>query len=128
MNASIELFSKFKDYLDRRLTLKELDAWIMPRLRLYMSAPESEAGRLVGAIELSVAEVQDGLISTRTAKSLLRRRYNGQLSQWKTIDTPSFTVTGSHAEIVQLAITIVGSGEPSMQSQPWYNEPRVVYV
>ena len=72
MSDSIEIFSKVNDYIERRITLWDLESWLVPRLPLYFEHPHSAVGQLASAIELCLAELQGGIRSERSVKTLLR--------------------------------------------------------
>jgi hypothetical protein len=71
MSTSIEVFAKVQDYVDRRITLHELESWLVNRLPTYLSNPNSAAAELVGVIELGLAEIQAGIRSERSFRKLL---------------------------------------------------------
>lgn len=82
MNPSTELSSRLMDYLERRISLGELESWVAPRLPVFLDSPDSEAARLAGAIELSCAELGDGLRSERSIRLSLRRYCAQQKVRW----------------------------------------------
>ena len=65
------MFAKVQDYVDRRITLHELESWLVHRLPVYLSNPNSAAAELVGVIELGLAEIQAGIRSERSLTKLL---------------------------------------------------------
>ena len=71
MSTSIEVFAKVQDYVDRRITLHELESWLVNRLPIYLSNPKTAAAELVGVIELGLAEIQAGIRSERSLRKLL---------------------------------------------------------
>ena len=66
MLTSIDLFGKVRDYIDRRCSLTDLEAWIAPRLAHYFTSPESPVAQLVTLIELGLAEIGAGITTYRT--------------------------------------------------------------
>jgi hypothetical protein len=73
-----ELFSRLDDYLGKKITLCDLESWLVPRLPLFLDAPDSMAGRIAGAIDLSLNEYEDGLITENTLRKSLKQ-YLAQL-------------------------------------------------
>lgn len=71
MSTSIEIFSKVNDYIERRLTLHQLESWLVCMLPTYLSNPGSATAELVGTIELGLAEIQAGIRSERSLRRLL---------------------------------------------------------
>lgn len=82
MTPSVEILSKLNDYFRRRITLRELEAWLVPRLPVFLDAPDSVAGRLASAIELSLAELYAGLRSERSVRMALSRYRSNQQIVW----------------------------------------------
>ena len=116
MNASMELFSKLNDYLERRITLWDLESWLAPRLPIFLDAPDSVVGRMAGAIELCIAELQDGLKSERTVKQVLKRYQEVQRTVWISPESsPQSNITTS-------ATSTIPVGGLLSQLQVWNNE------
>ena len=82
MSASIEIFSKVRDYLERRITLQGLESWLVPKLPLYLANPDSDVGRLVGLIELRLAELKAGIRTERSVRLSLRRHAGREPVFW----------------------------------------------
>ena len=72
MNTSTQLFELVRDYLDRRLSLSDLEAWVASRFTVLFNPPDSIVAELASAIELSLAELNDGLIAERTIRARLK--------------------------------------------------------
>ena len=64
MEATPDIFSKVSDYLEYRITLEELEDWLVRNLGLFLSPPSKEApddaSELAGTIELGLAEMSKG--------------------------------------------------------------------
>lgn len=82
MNATDELYSKLSEYLEKRISLRDLESWLVPRLPVYLDAPSSPAGQLVGAVELLVTELHSGLRTERSVRVALRRCVSSQRMAW----------------------------------------------
>lgn len=74
MNSYLTLASTIRGYVQRQVTLRELEEWLVPRLPIFLENPDTEVGMLAGAIELNLAELQAGIITERTLRSRLARR------------------------------------------------------
>jgi len=74
MYTSMEIFAVLNDYLERRITLWDLESWLIPRLPLYLQNPDSTAARLAGTIELCLSELQGGIRTERGIKKLLSQQ------------------------------------------------------
>lgn len=82
MIASIELLSKISDYLDGRITLWDLERWLVPRLPAYFQNLDSSDAQLVGIVELCLAELQAGIRTEAEIRHLLSQRIPSQSVVW----------------------------------------------
>ncbi|MBI2885729.1 MAG: hypothetical protein HYY02_00820 [Chloroflexi bacterium] len=73
MATHFELVSKLHQYIQRRLKLRELESWLVPRLPMLLEEPESEIGKLTALVELCFAEFQAGIRTERSIRALLTR-------------------------------------------------------
>lgn len=69
--VSAEFRDQVVKYVTGRITLDELEDWFLPRVFDLIVDPYSDDASLVGAIELCLAEMQDGIRSERDTKALL---------------------------------------------------------
>ena len=124
MSTSIEIFSKVNDYIERRMTLRELESWLVFMLPIYLSNPGSATAELVGTIELGLAEIQAGIRSERSLRRLLASyvAYNPIRYQLYPHQT-SINVTTSSASQTEPTIP-----DWVDQSLPWSNVPQAVNV
>lgn len=102
-----ELFSRVEDYLDRRITLREVEAWLVPRLPILLASPDSPAARLASAVELMLAEVHEGIRGDRGARRLLARYRSREHIIW----APYGGESGSETETAAAATF----AEPALQ-------------
>ena len=118
MLASTDLIKKLDDYLKKHIPLWELESWLVPRLPMYLDAPDSECGRLAGAIELCLAELQAGLKSERTMRSSLARYLATQQITWYSSEREhqTDTTTSASSDVNSFAGLL-------SQLQFWSNEP-----
>lgn len=75
MNTSIELYSRLRDYLDGRISPRDLEDWLAPRFGLVASMTDTDLNRTAATIELCIADVQAGVRTERSAKMFLRKRF-----------------------------------------------------
>jgi hypothetical protein len=73
MDAYSALLNKLDQYLAKELDLSGLVAWVDTRLPTYMLNPDSPSSQLAGAIELLTSEVEAGLRSERSVRTLLSK-------------------------------------------------------
>ncbi len=78
---SYELREKVAQFVGHRLSIQELEEWLVPRLPLYLTFTPSSDGKLAGAVELGLAELSDGL----TTEAELRRSLSALLSEETTV-------------------------------------------
>ena len=125
MTTSIEIFSKVNDYLDKRISLWELESWLVSMLNIYLSNPNSKAAELVGVIELGLAEINANIRTERSFRAALKKN---QFSY-----EPIKSVTYPELDEQTFAYT---NGETSESTNSewidpilsWNREPQVEYV
>lgn len=72
MAAPSELTVKVEDYLQRRLSLKDLESWLAARLPLVLVSTDDQVAQLAAAVELFLAEVNAGIRTEGTAEACLQ--------------------------------------------------------
>lgn len=77
MDIFVGLHTKVGEYLDKRITLQELESWMAPRTCGFYDIPYSRMAKLAHVVELYLSELHDGL---RTERSLRRAlaKYNSR--------------------------------------------------
>ena len=104
MSSADQLYSKLGEYLDRRSSLRDLEAWLAPRLPAYLDSPASAAGQTAGAVELLLSELADGIRTERSLRIALKRYTAYQRVAWfRYTDAASESVTSS--EVAQPVTT-----------------------
>lgn len=73
MASSLDIYSKVSDYVNNRVTIRELEEWNASRLPFYMSNPDNDLSRIASLIELSLSELDSEITSERIIKRKLRR-------------------------------------------------------
>ena len=118
MDASAELFLRATDCVERTIRLRDLETWLAPRLRYFLTNPENPPGQLAGLIELCLAEFHDGIRTERSVRTRLSRFLaNAPIRYISYSDKPEQLVTATSS-----SVTI------SLQWSPvWSSEPQVVY-
>ena len=109
------------DYISHKMTLLELESWVVHMLPTFLSNPDSAAAELAGAIELGLAEIQAGIRSERGLRRLLAQRIKN-----KTISLTSYLYQTSEN------VTISSSTSPRTTdlewtdlTPSWHTVPRV---
>ena len=124
MITSIEIFSWANDYLEKRISLHELESWLVSMLPVYLSNPTSEAAELVGVIELGLAEINADIRTERSLRLLLRKHLvNNKVTsvQYTDLDSTDLTV----ATISSTDSTTLEWTDPLPS---WSTLPQVEYV
>ena len=67
-----ELFDIVDQYLERVISLQELEEWLVPRLPFFFKLPYSGVEELVATIEVGLADISDGTISEEEFRQSLR--------------------------------------------------------
>ncbi|MFC2069747.1 hypothetical protein ACFLTB_01030 [Chloroflexota bacterium] len=124
MTTSIAIFSKVNDYLEKRLSLWELESWLASMLNIYLSNPNSEAAELAGAIELGLSEINDNVKTERGLRRSLR-----DLLKDEPINSVSYQdyyeKTFAYSDVSTTDATVLELIDPQLS---WCNEPQVEYV
>lgn len=68
---SYELREHVLDYINNRIDFEALEDWYVPRLREFLSDPNSADADVVAAIELAAAHLAEGLVSESEARDML---------------------------------------------------------
>ena len=125
MSTSIDIFAKVTSYLEHRITLRELESWLVPMLPIYLLNPDSAAANLVGLIELGLAEIQAGIRSEKSLKRLLAQHSTRNLISLE-LYPYRFGIDETIASLS--SVTEATCSEWLDQSPSWHTEPQVEYV
>jgi hypothetical protein len=68
---SYELRDEILRYVEANVTLEKLEEWLVPRLHTLLIDPNSPDSDLVAAIELGLAEINDGIRTENEFRELL---------------------------------------------------------
>jgi hypothetical protein len=125
MSTSLDLYSKVTDYIEKNITLSELESWLVLMLPLYLSNPDSETAILASRIELGLAEINAGITTERTLRNLLKKQF---------IHTPIKSQSYPYQSCNEDTIAATSTIETTIledwmkQSPSWSSEPQVEYV
>lgn len=120
----MEIYSKIDDYVNHRLSLWELESWLVPRLPLFVTTPETPLGQLAAAVELCLAELQAGLRSERSIRTLLRRNLVANPIVWVPIGELQREETTTSVNSTQPNVI-----PPWLSPLPtWSTSPQVAYA
>ena len=102
MNPAQELLDRLDAFLDRRTSLREIHRWLAGSLGSLLDSPDSLAGRLTVALELSVADIQDGVATERQVRASLRSYRQAQNIFWAIPrDTTRTVTTASTSQLLE---------------------------
>ena len=124
MSTSIEVFSKVNEYIERRMSLRELEYWIVYMLPIYLSNPGSAVAELAGTIELGIAEIKAEIRSERSLRKLLAQHISGNPIKYESYPY----VTSSTETIASGSLTEARNLEWLDLSPSSSSEPQVEYV
>ena len=82
MSTSFEIISKVTEYVERDITLWELESWLVTKLPTYLDNPESTEGKLAVLVDLCLAELHDGIRAERGVRSVLAKYTAGLRLRW----------------------------------------------
>lgn len=124
MSTSIEIYSKVNNYIEHRMTLRDLESWLVYMLPTYLLNPSSSAAQLAGTIELGLAEIRAGIRTERSLKRLLMK-YAGH----NPISSEPYPYDPTMNETISSVSSIETRDlEWPGQSPSWSSAPQVVYV
>jgi hypothetical protein len=67
-----DLLEKIHQYLEKQITIGELEEWLVPREPLLLRQLESDDSDIIGAIELGFAEMSSGYQTEDELRNTLR--------------------------------------------------------
>ena len=73
MSTSIEIYSKVGEYLSRTITLQELESWLVDMWPTFLQNSDSAVSELAAFIELCLSEINAGIRTERSLKTLLKQ-------------------------------------------------------
>ena len=73
---SLELKDMVSKYINREISLDDLEKWLLPNLYQFVENPDSDTANLVAAIELCTAEYQLGERTEDDIRNYLRKALN----------------------------------------------------
>lgn len=117
-----ELRNIVLELIDNRITTKDLEDWLVPRLPLFLSSPDSADADVVSAIELCLAEIDAGIKTEEVFREFMVKVLQEQtavLTLWSTNANQVIPVTG---------INESSSTNQTMPFSPIYKSDRsIVY-
>ena len=75
-----ELFDVVDQYLERIISLQELENWVVPRLPIFFKLPYFGGEELITEIEMGLAEIGDKTLTEEAFRSSLRDFFNRQIT------------------------------------------------
>jgi len=73
-----ELLNIVHEYLERSISLEQLEEWIVPRLPFFFKPPYSGASELATEIEVGLAEIGDQTLTEKKFRTSLKDFFNRQ--------------------------------------------------
>lgn len=98
---SYELSEKVTKYLDKEISLSELEEWIVPRLPIFLQSPQSSDAEVISAFELGLAEMTDSIRTEDEFRKLLQQALSEQ-SEISFQQTPVVTQISASNSITEL--------------------------
>jgi hypothetical protein len=102
MSTAIEIFSRVSDYIEREITLRDLESWLVYMLPVYLSKPDSAASELASMIELGLAEINAGIRSEQGLRRLLTQHIAAN-----SIKSESYPHQSSTSDTISSASTVL---------------------
>ena len=112
---SFELLNKGQQFINKEISVHELEEWIVPRIHIFMVPAESDNADLVATIELGLAEIGEGIIEVDDLRRTLTDRLRepifvvsqdfSDLDQWNSTGTSS-TIYSENITYIDNAILV----------------------
>lgn len=107
MPTPLEIYARINGFIDGRTSPAEMEAWLAPYERAVFSDPDTDLARTVGLVAFSLDEIADGIRSTRSVRSFLRKRLAQQLrkqiiyAKYPADGQQTDILTGSNSKIIE---------------------------
>lgn len=72
MDLTSEIFGKVFQYLDGKISLEDIEDWLVPHLYEFLTLPPCSASELAGVVELGLAELSIGQHSEHDFRAMLQ--------------------------------------------------------
>ena len=94
---SSDLMDVIIQYFDARITIGDLEEWLVPREPTFLLDPDSDDADIIATIELGLAEMNDDLRTEDEFRNLLRRVFREKTTTvWAEYQPSNFhNVTGT---------------------------------
>lgn len=119
MSTSFEIYSKITEYMSRRITLRQLEYWLVHMIPIYLLNPNSEVASLCNIIELGLAEINAGIQSERGFRKLLSQHISSDSMQSEYYPfNYGITITSTSGSITEPIDWGLRDQSPSWSSEP----------
>jgi len=71
VDDSLDIFRVARDYIESRITLSDLEEWLVPRLGFFLRDLNSTASQLAAVVEISFADVAAGEATEEEIRGLV---------------------------------------------------------
>jgi hypothetical protein len=109
MALTSEIFSKVFQYLDGKISVEDIEDWLVPHLYEFLTLHPCSAVELAGVLELGLAEMSSRQCSEDEFRSLLKKYI--QEHDTITIDMrpPELVCTSSSGNTIQIVFSAIPS-------------------
>ena len=101
MNLTSEVFRKVSQYLNGKISLEDVEDWLVSHLYEFLTLPPCSASELAGTIELGLAEMSSGQCSEDDFRSLLEKYIREHDTITIDIRPPELVFTSGSANTTQ---------------------------
>jgi hypothetical protein len=102
MDLTSEIFRKVFQYLDGKISVEDVEDWLVPHLYELLTLPPSSASELAGIIELGLAEISNDQSSEEDFRSLLTKYILEHNTITIDMRPPELVCTSSSANTTQV--------------------------
>jgi len=110
MDLTSEIFRKVFQYLDGKISLEDVEDWLVPHLYELLTSAPCSASELAGVIELGLAEISNGQSSEEDFRSLLRKYILEHNTITIDMRPPELVCTSSSSDIVPIMFSVTPWG------------------
>lgn len=110
MDLTSEIFRKVFQYLDGKISLEDVEDWLVPHLYELLILAPCSASELAGVIELGLAEISNGQSSEEDFRSLLRKYILEHNTITIYMSPPELVCASSSANIVPIMFSVTPLG------------------
>lgn len=109
MDLTSEIFRKVFQYMDGKISLEDIEDWLVAHLYEFLTLPPCSAVELAGIVELGLAEMSSGQYSEDGFRALLKKYIREHDTITIDMRPPELVCTSSSANTTQIMFPAIPS-------------------